>query len=815
MKYWLSFIFCCLSISICYAENSHLSYIFEDEDIYILFKDIYDTDRNDCSYVAIILDPKLNNIKIEPLINITAEKNLIDDANIDSLADDIWGKLMKYLYGKTTVYFSVSGYLSNIPLEYLPCPERKNLNMNDCFGIYRISDLSKLVKPKDNTALRQSSDLNITAAVLVGGLEYNLSDHDNIIDYDDKRNIKGKPQFLPFSLKEVQRLDTIFRNNNAKVSLFTGQSFNKTNFNNIAQLNPELIHLATHGFYNKNHLPKGVNNLKDWMYERTGICLSGNYKHSSDTCFILLASDINKLNLNKCKLVTLSSCQSNFGDDFEGIRYNIPKSFSESNNPVILSTLWSIEDKATQLFMQFFYDSHIGGSNPYVSIKLAQRKLKDYKDDKGVKTHYPYRKFKYWAPYILTDYIPREPTAVDELIYNEIELFNSDNRLDALYKYDAECWKKYRMQIENDALIFIYNYTTGYGQEEYIALAFSKEYPDGIIKHLGNISDSDISAFGIFNTDIALKYTDKFLNQINDLIVKKKKVYFRPSGFYSKIPIESISEELGYDNKFYRISSGEALSQLKNQGKFEDQLKDIKHISLIGGIIGSKYYAPFSDIEVENIAKNIPKSIQYDIIQGENVTKDEIINTFNRSNIIVLSTHCGKAPFNKYNNYYFSSNIKSFREYILSRHFIVLPPEENNHPEHYRRINPYININNKNTLTGLDFSQMNLDNIDLFVATGSKSLYAFSTSCFDLGILTGLKDAGVKSILGTIFSNEAKSASIIMPKFFEYYFSTGSKQEALRMAKHFLRTFTDISDGSSTYYDPKYWMPYVLIDAFD
>ena len=63
-------------------------------------------------------------------------------------------------------------------------------------------------------------------------------------------------------------------------------------------------------------------------------------------------------------------------------------------------SLWIVDDYATRLFMIEFYRSYINGNSKIQSLLKAQRFIKEYKDDDGIRIFEdPY----YWAGFILLD----------------------------------------------------------------------------------------------------------------------------------------------------------------------------------------------------------------------------------------------------------------------------------------------------------------------------------------------------------------------------------------------------------------------------
>ena len=99
---------------------------------------------------------------------------------------------------------------------------------------------------------------------------------------------------------------------------------------------------------------------------------------------ILRANEIAKLDLNGCRLVVLSACQTGLGEyNSEGV-YGLQRAFKLAGAQSILMSLWSVDDKATADLMTEFYNGLIAGKEPDEALVYAQRFLraKGYSPDK-------------------------------------------------------------------------------------------------------------------------------------------------------------------------------------------------------------------------------------------------------------------------------------------------------------------------------------------------------------------------------------------------------------------------------------------------
>ena len=71
------------------------------------------------------------------------------------------------------------------------------------------------------------------------------------------------------------------------------------------------------------------------------------------------------------------------------------------------------------------------------------------------------------------------------------------------------------------------------------------------------------------------------------------------------------------------------------------------------------------------------------------------------------------------------------------------------------------------------------------------------------GLQRGFKQAGVTSILMTLYQVEDKAAALMMKTFYSNLLSGQSKRDSFNAAQTTVR---------ATYPDPKYWAPFVLLE---
>ncbi|MGB1250896.1 MAG: CHAT domain-containing protein, partial [Candidatus Promineifilaceae bacterium] len=110
---------------------------------------------------------------------------------------------------------------------------------------------------------------------------------------------------------------------------------------------------------------------------------------------------VTQLHLDNAQLATLASCRSNYntldsGDNFT----NLMQAIMTAGAPIVAASLWSVDDAATRLLFEAFYQQLRAGITPHRALQAATDKLRE----EGW-TH-PY----YWAAFRLTG-LPYPATA--------------------------------------------------------------------------------------------------------------------------------------------------------------------------------------------------------------------------------------------------------------------------------------------------------------------------------------------------------------------------------------------------------------------
>ncbi|MBQ74629.1 MAG: hypothetical protein CMQ20_06335 [Gammaproteobacteria bacterium] len=161
---------------------------------------------------------------------------------------------------------------------------------------------------------------------------------------------------------------------------------------------PEILHMATHGFFLKAddtlrkrllklqrgaeiHVPlPGDNPLLRAGLAFAGINTNAQFLGDIDTVNdgVLTALEVLDLNLSGTKLVVLSACETGLGEIHEGEGvYGLRRSFQEAGVAEVVSSLWEVSDAGTQALMTSFYDRVLSGTPAREALRETQLDLMD------------------------------------------------------------------------------------------------------------------------------------------------------------------------------------------------------------------------------------------------------------------------------------------------------------------------------------------------------------------------------------------------------------------------------------------------------
>jgi CHAT domain-containing protein len=195
-----------------------------------------------------------------------------------------------------------------------------------------------------------------------------------LLDLYEKSGFSVSP--IPYSAKEVKEIARYFKADKKDVFVKTKASeqiLKSLNLNDY-----RIVHFACHAFSDESY-PL-----------RSTLVFSLENESEEDGFFQVL--EMYKLRL-KAELTVLSACQTGKGKNIqnEGV-LGLPRVFFYMGSRSVISTLWSIHDKATSQFMKFFYEYYAHNIGKARALQLAKQRMM------GTKYSHPF----YWGAFILT-----------------------------------------------------------------------------------------------------------------------------------------------------------------------------------------------------------------------------------------------------------------------------------------------------------------------------------------------------------------------------------------------------------------------------
>lgn len=397
----------------------------KDDEVLLDFTD-YKSDEEVQQFACFVVDRKQTDPKLVKSFTEDSIKILLGGKPTDFLYKEpyasnavnmVWKPLSKEVTGKKTIYYVPSGILHRIALESLPLCDGSLLG--DHYHFVRLTSAREISKLRGRIRIAQNA-----AAILYGALKYDIDTVsmaqeaagykvEPILAYDRGETAKGDGRFkeLPNAREEIERIESILKSSNLRVKAQTGMKGTEESFLALSGKAPQILHVATHGFYYTPEKAKSVSYLNGY---NDAMLLSGLIMAGGNRAWlgrqvpegvlggVLTANSIANLNLKGMDLLVLSACQTGLGVVTpEGI-FGLQRAFKKAGVQTMVMTLWSVDDEATKDFMVKFYEelavnqwdkrTAFEKAKKFVRGKTYKRKGKSYKGD-------PY----YWAGFVMLD----------------------------------------------------------------------------------------------------------------------------------------------------------------------------------------------------------------------------------------------------------------------------------------------------------------------------------------------------------------------------------------------------------------------------
>ena len=315
-------------------------------------------------------------------------RNAIISAVADNYSYDIfWRQISERTIGATKIYISTDGAYNQINLNTLFNPKSRQFLIDEV-DIHKVTSIKDLL-----VSNRINQEVKINEAFLFGYPDYSNSKFDGTPIAD-----------LPATKREIENISSLLRRKNIHSNEYLYDKATESRIKNLS--NPQLIHIASHGFFLSNGLYNETNkrgllgidseHANENQLLQSGLLLTrtDNEKSSQTSQTddgILTAYEAMNLNLDKTDLVVMSACETGLGvnQNGEGV-YGLQRSFQVAGAKAVLMSLWKVSDEVTMELMTLFYQNLLLRGSISEAFKEAQVSLR-------VKYSEPY----YWGAFVL------------------------------------------------------------------------------------------------------------------------------------------------------------------------------------------------------------------------------------------------------------------------------------------------------------------------------------------------------------------------------------------------------------------------------
>ena len=351
-------------------------------------------------YAAFIVDALTNNSPRMVVLDNGGElesrslkyyKNTVKLDLVDELPfNKFWKPIEEKLGGAKTVYVSLDGVYNQINIETLKSEKGFIL---DQYEIVVVNNTKGIIKD-DNAKLTSSPK-----AFFVGNPDF----------YLDAQSVSKKiVKSLPGAEEEVIQLADFMKTQNANViSYMNAEATESMVKQKINEFNPEIIHIATHGFFNDKEINsselEALNESRsiENAYLRSGVMLvnagkilfeeNNNFHNYNKEDGILTAYEAKNLRLDSAVMVVLSACETGVGkvQNGEGVAGLLSAFLSAGADNVIIS-LFKISDEVTTDLMNSYYRYFLASGSEREAFLKAKKDIRE-----------KYKSPIYWGAFVM------------------------------------------------------------------------------------------------------------------------------------------------------------------------------------------------------------------------------------------------------------------------------------------------------------------------------------------------------------------------------------------------------------------------------
>lgn len=305
--------------------------------------------------------------------------------NSEELRSKVWNaQLVEAISGCETVYFSPDGIFHQMGIEYMIPQSLEKTNF------YRLTTTRLLTT--------QNHGIRTDNMLVCGGVDYGFSVDDIETGNDELAYSLLAPMDLritplPNSSVEIDSIHAL-RSKHPSDMVLRADSVTESALANLLG-KYHILHISTHGLFSE--VSKMGTDIRpsssDTQLSKSCLFLSGSDGNLRQQNFdashhdgILSARELAKMNLEQVDLTVMSACMSGLGYITPDGVYGLQRGLKTAGVKAILSTLWSVDDEATSLFVIQLYRNLEAGMSLHSAFWAARDALKKYEKTYGDNT---------------------------------------------------------------------------------------------------------------------------------------------------------------------------------------------------------------------------------------------------------------------------------------------------------------------------------------------------------------------------------------------------------------------------------------------
>ena len=264
-----------------------------------------------------------------------------------TLTQESLKELSSTIKGAKRIFFSPSENMSVNPIETFFRTKFPNVE------VHRVLSLGDIHK---------GNSIGIKNAVAIGNPRFN-----DELTTKNPQNRGNVWQPLPGTKIEIDSISNMLKRKSITIYSYTEKEATEAVVKEFNKKNIDLIHIATHGYYNP------LTNESGLLFTGANRGLNGDVLENTDDG-ILTCDEIDNLNFPNLKLVVLSACDTGLGKtNIDGV-WGLQRAFRIAGAQNMIVSLKKVDDELTQSFMINFYRNLTSGKSIYKSFWEAMDK---------------------------------------------------------------------------------------------------------------------------------------------------------------------------------------------------------------------------------------------------------------------------------------------------------------------------------------------------------------------------------------------------------------------------------------------------------